>query len=127
MQEMLCELYDPSPNGSEIVLRLFQLFLAELMDCYERELVRGAADGAAGPTALVTGMLGYIDRELLHALEGMAAEFGLSLIMRRRSSSDMWARPLGNLCRSDAWCVRPSFCAVAPRPGRLRMRWAMKT
>lgn len=51
MQEMLCELYDPSPNGSEIVLRLFQLFLAELMDCYERELVRGAADGAAGPTA----------------------------------------------------------------------------
>ena len=64
MQEMLCELYDPSPNGSEIVLRLFQLFLAELMDCYERELVRGAADGAAGPTALVTGMLGYIDREI---------------------------------------------------------------
>lgn len=49
MQEMLCELYDPSPNGPEIVLRLFQLFLAELMDCYERELVRGAADGTAGP------------------------------------------------------------------------------
>mgnify|MGYP007060493434 FL=1 len=47
MQEMLCELYDPSPNGPEIVLRLFQLFLAELMDCYERKLVRGAADGAA--------------------------------------------------------------------------------
>ncbi len=128
MQEMLCELYDPSPNGPEIVLRLFQLFLAELMDCYERELVRGAADGAAGPTALVTGMLGYIDREFAAcSLEGMAAEFGLSLIMRRRSSSGMWARPLGSLCRSDAWCVRPSFCAAAPRPGRLRMRWAMKT
>lgn len=79
MQEMLCELYDPSPNGPEIVLRLFQLFLAELMDCYERELVRGAADGAAGPTALVTGMLGYIDREFAAcSLEGMAAEFGLS-------------------------------------------------
>ena len=79
MQEMLCELYDPSPNGSEIVLRLFQLFLAELMDCYERELVCGVADGAAGPTALVTGMLGYIDREFAAcSLEGMAAEFGLS-------------------------------------------------
>ena len=49
------------------------------MDCYERKLVRGAADGAAGPTALVTGMLGYIDREFAAcSLEGMAAEFGLS-------------------------------------------------
>lgn len=79
MQEMLCELYDPSPNSPEIVLRLFQLFLAELMDCYERELVRGVADGAAGPTALVTGMLGYIDREFAAcSLEGMAAAFSLS-------------------------------------------------
>lgn len=41
--------------------------------------MRGAADGAAGPTALVTGMLGYIDREFAAcSLEGMAAEFGLS-------------------------------------------------
>lgn len=79
MQEMLCERYEPSPNSAEIVLCLFQLFLAELMDCYERELVRGVADGAAGPTALVTGMLGYIERSFAAcSLEEMAAHFHVS-------------------------------------------------
>ena len=83
MQEMLCEQLDPSPNSPQIVLRLFQLLLAELMACYERELVRGAdaavAGGTARPASLVAGMLAYIDRSYRDCtLEGMAGAFGLS-------------------------------------------------
>ena len=46
---------------------------------HRRELVRGVADGAAGPTALVTGMLGYIERSFAAcSLEEMAAHFHVS-------------------------------------------------
>lgn len=82
MQEMLCEHFDPSPNSPEIVLRLFQLLLAELMDCYERELVRGAAAGRDEPgraASLVAGMLGYIERSFADcSLEEMAERFHVS-------------------------------------------------
>lgn len=82
MQEMLCEHYEPSLNSAEIVLRLFQLLLAELMDCYERELVRGAAAGrdeSGRAASLVAGMLGYIERSFAAcSLEEMAARFHVS-------------------------------------------------
>lgn len=81
MQEMLCERYEPGPNSAEIVLRLFQLLLAELMDCYERELVHGAAgrDESGRAASLVTGILGYIERSFaVCSLEEMAAHFHVS-------------------------------------------------
>lgn len=82
MQEMLCEHYEPSLNSAEIVLRLFQLLLAELMDCYEHELVRGAVAGhdeSGRAASLVAGMLGYIERSFAAcSLEEMAARFHVS-------------------------------------------------
>ena len=79
MQEMLCELYDPSPNGSETSCVCFSCFWPSSWIATSASWCAARRTAAAGPTALVTGMLGYIDREFAAcSLEGMAAEFGLS-------------------------------------------------
>lgn len=82
-QEMLCERLEPAATSPAAVLRLFELILIELMDCYERELTAGAGTGAgagpAGPEALVAGMLAYIEQRYCDcALPELADRFGLS-------------------------------------------------
>ena len=76
-QEMLCERLEPRAASPAIVLRLFELVLIELMDCYERELT---ADGARrGAEALVAGMLSYIEERYRDCtLHELAGRFGLS-------------------------------------------------
>ena len=77
LQEMLCERLEPTASSPAIVLRLFELALIELMDCYERELT---ADGARhGAETLVAGMLAFIEERYRDCtLEVLAERFGLS-------------------------------------------------
>ncbi len=76
-QEMLCERLEPCASSPAIVLRLFELVLIELMDCYEQELT---ANGACrGTEALVAGMLAYIEERYRDCtLHELAERFGLS-------------------------------------------------
>lgn len=77
LQEMLCERLEPSAASPAIVLRLFELLLVELVDCYERELTAGGSRG--GSESLVAGMLAYIEQRYRDCtLDGLAERFGLS-------------------------------------------------
>ena len=60
MQEMLCERLDPTAASPQIVSRLFELLLVELMQSYEATLLK--ADAPALPSAQVAAAMGYIER-----------------------------------------------------------------
>lgn len=60
MQEMLCERLDPTPASPQIVSRLFELLLVELMQSYEAGLLQ--TDAPALPSAQVAAAMGYIER-----------------------------------------------------------------
>lgn len=60
MQEMLCERLDPTPASPQIVSRLFELLLVELMQSYEAALLQ--TDTPALPSAQVAAAMGYIER-----------------------------------------------------------------
>lgn len=60
MQEMLCERTDPTPASPQIVSRLFELLLVELMQSYEVGLLQ--TDAPALPSAQVAAAMGYIER-----------------------------------------------------------------
>ncbi len=60
MQEMLCERLEPTPASPQIVSRLFELLLAELMQSYEAGLLQ--TDAPALPSAQVAAAMGYIER-----------------------------------------------------------------
>lgn len=60
MQEMLCERLDPTAASPQIVSRLFELLLVELMQSYEAALLQ--ADAPALPSAQAAAAVGYIER-----------------------------------------------------------------
>ena len=60
MQEMLCERLEPTPASPQIVSRLFELLLVELMQSYEAGLLQ--TDAPALPSAQVAAAVGYIER-----------------------------------------------------------------
>lgn len=61
MQEMLCERLEPTAASPQIVSRLFELLLVELMQSYEADLLRPGAP-ALLPSAQVAAAMGYIER-----------------------------------------------------------------
>ena len=77
MQEMLCERLDPTPASPQIVSRLFELLLVELMQSYEATLLQ--ADAPALPSAQVAAAMGYIERHARDCtLEDLARHLHLS-------------------------------------------------
>ena len=60
MQEMLCERLEPTPASPQIVARLFELLLVELMQSYEAGLLR--PDTPALPSAQAAAAASYIER-----------------------------------------------------------------
>ena len=60
MQEMLCERLEPTAASPQIVSRLFELLLVELMQSYEAGLLQ--TDAPALPSAQVAAAMGYIER-----------------------------------------------------------------
>lgn len=77
MQEMLCERLDPTPASPQIVSRLFELLLVELMQSYEAALLQ--ADAPALPSAQVAAAMGYIERHARDCtLEDLARHLHLS-------------------------------------------------
>ena len=60
MQEMLCERLEPTAASPQIVSRLFELLLVELMQSYEISLLQ--TDAPALPSAQAAAAVGYIER-----------------------------------------------------------------
>lgn len=60
MQEMLCERLEPTAASPQIVSRLFELLLVELIQSYEAGLLRPGV--APLPSAQVAAAMGYIER-----------------------------------------------------------------
>ena len=77
MQEMLCERLEPTPASPQIVSRLFELLLVELMQSYEAGLLQ--TDAPALPSAQVAAAMGYIERHSRDCtLEDLARHLHLS-------------------------------------------------
>lgn len=60
MQEMLCELLEPTAASPQIASRLFELLLVELMQSYEAALLQ--TDAPALPSAQVAAAMSYMFR-----------------------------------------------------------------
>lgn len=77
MQEMLCERLDPTPASPQIVSRLFELLLVELMQSYEAGLLQ--TDAPALPSAQVAAAMGFIERNACDCtLDDLARHLHLS-------------------------------------------------
>lgn len=77
MQEMLCERLDPTAASPQIVSRLFELLLVELMQSYEVTLLQ--ADVPALPSAQVAAAMGFIERNACDCtLDDLARHLRLS-------------------------------------------------
>lgn len=77
MQEMLCERLEPTPASPQIVARLFELLLVELMQSYEAGLLQ--ADAPALPSAQAAAAVSYIERHACDCtLEDVARHLHLS-------------------------------------------------
>lgn len=77
MQEMLCERLDPTAASPQIVSRLFELLLVELMQSYEVTLLQ--TDAPALPSAQVAAAMGFIERHARDcALDDLARHLHLS-------------------------------------------------
>lgn len=77
MQEMLCERLDPTAASPQIVSRLFELLLVELMQSYEVTLLQ--TDAPALPSAQVAAAMGFIERNACDCtLDDLARHLHLS-------------------------------------------------
>lgn len=77
MQEMLRELLEPMAASPQIVSRLFELLLVELMQSYEAALLQ--TGGPALPSAQVAAAMSYIERHACDcALNDLARHLHLS-------------------------------------------------
>ena len=89
-QELLCEYYEPSAQADRIILRLFQLIIAELMNVYEGDYVRREKE-RAGSGVSVVAVVRYIQEHYLGCtLEGVAERFFvtpnyLSALLKRKT------------------------------------------
>lgn len=77
MQEMLCERLEPTAASPQIVSRLFELLLVELMQSYEAALLQ--TGGPELPSAQVAAAMSYIERHACDcALNDLARHLHLS-------------------------------------------------
>lgn len=104
---MLCERLDPTPASPQIVSRLFELLLVELMQSYEAGLLR--SDAPALPSAQVAAAMGYIERHACDcALDDLARHLHLSpnyasaLLKRQTGRTFMQLVQEGCLARAAA-------------------------
>ncbi len=89
-QELLCEYLEPSTQANRIILRLFQLIIAELMNVYEGDYVRREKQGAASGVSVVAVVRYIQEHYLTCTLEGVAERFFvtpnyLSALLKRKT------------------------------------------
>lgn len=107
MQEMLCERLEPTAASPQIVSRLFELLLVELMQSYEATLLQ--ADVPALPSAQVAAAMGFIERNACDCtLDDLARHLHLSpnyasaLLKRRTGRTFMQLVQESRLARAAA-------------------------
>lgn len=71
-QELFCECYSPSTNSAPILLHLFYLIMAELLNIYERDLTREQKNFRNSP---IVPMLHYIKNNFLTCSQKSVADF----------------------------------------------------
>ena len=74
-QELMCEYFDPSHNANHIILGLFQLTLAELMNVYEEDYVRREREQTGSKVSTVSLMRHIQENYLTCTLESVAGQF----------------------------------------------------
>lgn len=71
-QELLCECFDPSINSEDILLHLFALIMAELINVYKNDMTRETSfEGSAS----VVPMIRFIERNYNTCTQKSVAEF----------------------------------------------------
>ena len=90
MQEMLCERLEPTPASPQIVARLFELLLVELMQSYEAGLLR--PDTPALPSAQAAAAASYIER---HARDCTPEDLARHLHLSTNYASALLKRQTG--------------------------------
>ena len=71
-QELFCECYDPSINSDTILLHLFYLIMAELLNVYEKDMVRSQELFSTSP---IVPLLHYIENNYLTCTQKSVADF----------------------------------------------------
>lgn len=107
MQEMLCELLEPTAASPQIASRLFELLLVELMQSYEAALLQ--TDAPALPSAQVAAAMSYIERhacdctldDLAHHLH-LSPNYASALLKRRTGRTFMQLVQESRLTRAAA-------------------------
>ena len=89
-QELLCEYYDPSAQADRIILRLFQLIIAELMNVYEGDYVRREKERTSSGVSVVAVVRYIREHYLACTLDGVAERFFvtpnyLSALLKRKT------------------------------------------
>lgn len=107
MQEMLCELLEPTAASPQIASRLFELLLVELMQSYEAALLQ--TDAPALPSAQVAAAMSYIERhacdctldDLAHHLH-LSPNYASALLKRQTGRTFMQLVQESRLTRAAA-------------------------
>lgn len=107
MQEMLCELLEPTAASPQIASRLFELLLVELMQSYEAALLQ--TDAPALPSAQVAAAMSYIERhacdctldDLAHHLH-LSSNYASALLKRQTGRTFMQLVQESRLTRAAA-------------------------
>ena len=107
MQEMLCELLEPTAASPQIASRLFELLLVELMQSYEAALLQ--TDAPALPSAQVAVAMSYIERhacdctldDLAHHLH-LSPNYASALLKRQTGRAFMQLVQESRLTRAAA-------------------------
>ena len=89
-QELMCEYLDPSPHAQNIVLHLFQLIIAELMNVYERDYVQSEQQRSASGVSAVEAVRYLQEHYITCTLEDAAKRFFvtpnyLSALLKRQT------------------------------------------
>ena len=89
-QELVCEYLDPSPHAGSIVLHLFQLIIAELMNVYEHDYVQSEQERSASGVSVVEAVRYLQEHYLTCTLEDAAKSFFvtpnyLSALLKRQT------------------------------------------
>lgn len=71
-QELFCECFDPSINSSDILIHLFYLIMAELINVYENDLTKEKEFSSASP---IVPLIRYIDSNFLTCTQKSVADF----------------------------------------------------
>lgn len=120
MQEMLCELLEPTAASPQIASRLFELLLVELMQSYEAALLQ--TDAPALPSAQVAAAMSYIERhacdctldDLAHHLH-LSPNYASALLKRQTGRTFMQLVQESRLTRAATLLDAGSTAEAAAR------------